>query len=163
MGGFTGRAFVITHILSRRIQTKLRWLQVAGLYGCAVPGLHSPHSLYRHSFLICSVWNYWSKPMYSGCQVKIQLWGKITTPGGYWKIFLAEKLFFQNSFDCYVQHNPEFLIYAYLPSSKGVRQLYVVDSIPFQAHCLLTLSCAICSLHRFVSDFLKAPNLASIR
>lgn len=42
----------------------------------------------------------------------------IATLGEYWEIFLAEKckLFFQNSLDCCVQHNPEFLICACLPS-----------------------------------------------
>lgn len=67
------------------------------------------------------------------------------SPGRHWEIFLPDKskFFFQNSFDCYVQRSLEFLIYARLPCPNGVSQLYVVDSLAFQAHCLLALSFAI--------------------
>lgn len=70
----------------------------------------------------------------------------VATLGEYWEISLAEKykLFFQNSLDGCIQHNPEFLIYAYLPYWKGLNQFHVMDSMSFLACCLLTLSHAIC-------------------
>lgn len=68
----------------------------------------------------------------------------VETFGEYWEILSAEKykLFFRNSLGFWViQHNPEFLIYALLERTK----FYVMDSIPFLTHCLLTLSICLCT------------------